>query len=181
MGKIIAFIGPSGAGKTTLVDMLDLPQVVSVTTRRKRPHEVDGADYLFLTKEFYEQLLAGNHLAEHVNNYGDYYGVTKSSLDEALSSSTTFAIIITYEGYKIIRDYVGGNNIYSIFIYTPKNEIETRLRQRLLTDETEKIAKRLASYEEELKTASNCDFMVPSIEGFLDKAFNTVKFIIDKL
>jgi len=59
-GLMLVLSSPSGAGKSTLSRRLlqSDPQVamsVSVTTRAKRPNEVEGKDYFFVTRERFEK------------------------------------------------------------------------------------------------------------------------------
>ena len=50
---IIAIVGKSGSGKTTMTkiihDVLNVPYLVSYTTRSKRPEEINGVDHWFVT------------------------------------------------------------------------------------------------------------------------------------
>ena len=52
---IICIVGPSGSGKTTMARFLekalDIPMLVSYTTRPKRPNEIDGVDHRFVTED----------------------------------------------------------------------------------------------------------------------------------
>lgn len=52
---IICIVGPSGCGKTTMARFLekalDIPMLVSYTTRPKRPNEIDGVDHRFVTED----------------------------------------------------------------------------------------------------------------------------------
>ncbi len=51
---ILAIVGPSGSGKTSLAEylkkMLDIPVIVSYTTRPIREGEVDGVDHHFVSE-----------------------------------------------------------------------------------------------------------------------------------
>jgi guanylate kinase len=87
-GKLIVVTAPSGAGKTTIVkhllqkfDFIDFS--VSATTREKRPHEIEGMDYFFITTEKFKQLIADNAFAEYEMVYQDqYYGTLMSEIDQ---------------------------------------------------------------------------------------------------
>lgn len=188
MSKIIAFIGPSGAGKTTLLNSLQLPQIISHTTRLQRSTEHEGIDYYYISKEDFEAKLDYGDFAEYVNNYGDYYGTTKEELDKALASPVMHGIIVTYEGYVHIQEYVGKDNISSIFIYANRTDLEQRLAQRFLAegiyDEKElqkKIAHRLSTYNTELNTATFCDFIIPSLRDCFDGVIRTAAAVIYSL
>ena len=56
ISNVIIISAPSGSGKTTIIKQLlsdNLELSVSATTRTKRPNEIDGKDYYFIsTDEF---------------------------------------------------------------------------------------------------------------------------------
>ena len=85
--------GVSGVGKDALIarirertDRFVVP--VTMTTRAPRPAEVHGRDYLFTTREAFIQALEANELLEHAEVYGNFYGVPRSQLRDALAAST---------------------------------------------------------------------------------------------
>ena len=81
------FTAPSGAGKTTVVkhilskyDMLDFS--VSATTRSKRPHEIQGKDYIFMTVPEFKEKVANGDFVEWEEVYPDqFYGTLRSEVD----------------------------------------------------------------------------------------------------
>src|SRR5690606_17685013 len=69
-GRLLVISAPSGAGKTTLVRALleRLPRLkfsVSYTTRPRRPSEVDGRDYFFVSEEEFLRMVARDAFLEH--------------------------------------------------------------------------------------------------------------------
>ena len=84
---MIVLSSPSGAGKTTLskkIQQSDNTFKISVshTTRKARPNEVDGVDYHFINEEKFKNLLSKNAFYEHSVIFGNYYGTSKSAVDE---------------------------------------------------------------------------------------------------
>ncbi len=179
MSKIFALIGPSGAGKSSIASSLGLRPIVSMTTRPRRASELHGHDYYFVTKEEYLQMLNTGNLVEHVENYGNFYGVPKAELSYALVSDELHFIIVTYEGLQTLKETIPGEAIISIFIYSPLEDIICRLQKRVDDGDLSEDAcmKRLALYRDEVNTAQYCDFIVPSLEGCLDQATKLVKLI----
>ena len=91
---VVVLSGPSGAGKDALIERIhgrSSPErfavPITMTTRQKRPGEVDGVDYLFVTSEEFRRRLDAGELLEHAEVYGHHYGVPRSGLREALELS----------------------------------------------------------------------------------------------
>ena len=86
-GKLIIFSAPSGSGKTTIVKHLikqdpRLSFSISATTRKKRPDEVDGIDYYFLSREEFDRRVANAEFVEYEEVYEDiFYGTLKTEID----------------------------------------------------------------------------------------------------
>jgi len=182
MGKLFAFIGPSGAGKTTIVKALGLKPVLTTTTRKMRSGEIAGDEYNFVTEEEYTALLNQGCFVEHVNNYGYYYGTLRRDLIEALGDAKPRASIVTYEGFMEIKSVAEGY-VTSIFIYASKDEISSRLKKRVEEGNLslEAYERRLDMYDHEVTHARYCDFIVPSSEGCLELAVQEIRDIIERL
>ena len=87
----IVISGSSGVGKdATLVKMREsgfvFHYVVTATTRQKRPGEIEGQDYLFITKDKFNQMVKANEFLEWAEVYGNYYGVPKKIIRSFNSS-----------------------------------------------------------------------------------------------
>ena len=84
--KLFIVSAPSAGGKTTIIKNLIsslnglLTRVVTCTTRNKRPEEIDGSDYRFLSEQEFLKLIEKKVFLEHSIVYGNYYGVLKSDL-----------------------------------------------------------------------------------------------------
>ena len=88
-GILFVVSGPSGAGKSTLVSAViqrdpRIRYCPSFTTRPKRPGEVDGRDYYFVSESFFQGLVRANQLLEHATVYGYAYGRSKELIMNAL-------------------------------------------------------------------------------------------------
>ena len=87
VGKLIVLVGPSGVGKGTVLKKVfeKLPNLVysiSVTTRAKRPNEVEGQNYFFRSREEFLNLVAQNEMLEWAEFVGNYYGTPKKYIQE---------------------------------------------------------------------------------------------------
>lgn len=134
---VVTITGPSGVGKDTVIDLMSdqFTKVVTCTTRAKRPKEVDGQSYYFLTKEQFEDDIDNNKFAEYIKIFGgNYYGTKKETIKNALSSGKPVLLNIDVEGARKIRESFKDDpevNVVSIFFRPPSFEVlEKRLRHR---------------------------------------------------
>jgi guanylate kinase len=131
---LMVMSAPSGAGKTTIGrEMLrmfpDLRFSVSCTTRPPRPGEVNGKDYQFITREEFQQRIAEGDFVEWVENYGQFYGTSKKTMDAFLAQGNDLLLDIEPRGAKAIRERYP-QAVY-IFILPPSlSELRSRLENR---------------------------------------------------
>ena len=88
---MLVLSSPSGAGKTTLSKKIQQSDntfriSVSHTTRKARANEVDGVDYHFVSEEKFKNLLKENAFYEHSKIFGNYYGTSKTSVDDIVKN-----------------------------------------------------------------------------------------------
>ncbi|MFC2107942.1 guanylate kinase [Candidatus Bipolaricaulota bacterium] len=168
IGSGLAFVvtGPSGAGKNSVIDlvMAQIPGLVysvSYTSRPKRPAEIDGEDYVFVSEdEFVGRVEAGDFL-EHVTYLDDHYGTSKSQIEDSIARGFDVVLNIEVEGAKTLQqENLGGTRIVYVFL-TPSSmgELEARLRKRDTEDET-KIQRRLQVAKQEMKALPCFDYLV---------------------
>ena len=162
-GKLFIVSAPSGAGKTSLVKALvdSNPQVVasiSHTTRKKRPGEIDGKDYIFIDVNQFEQMIERDEFIEYANVFDNYYGTSESSVKQQLVKGLKVILEIDWQGAAQVRDRI--QNAQSIFILPPsKVELEKRLRDRG-QDSEEIIARRMRDAEAEISHYNEFDHVL---------------------
>lgn len=178
-GHLFVISAPAGTGKTTLADMLTLKYAnmvrsISYTTRKPRGSEKNGVDYFFVDKgEFEEKIKSGDFL-EYAKIYDDYYGTSKSFVENILKQSKDVLLVIDVQGGKHLKNL----DAVLIFIIPPSiEEIKKRLVKRGLEAEIV-INKRLAIAEKELKEAQFYDYRV--INDDLNEAFEKLCAIIEE-
>lgn len=167
MDKGLLFIisGPSGVGKGSIRELvmkdssLNLTYSVSLTTREKRPHEVDGKDYYFVSEEeFYKNIEKGNFL-EYNLFVGHSYGTPKDKVEEQLDKGKNVLLEIDVNGAKQVMSTFKGK-LVTIFILPPSlEELEKRIRSRSTENESD-IEKRLARAKNEIALQSEYDYRV---------------------
>ena len=135
MKQVVVIAGPAGSGKDTLAKELvrrfdNMSLMVTATTRAKRPTEMEGVNYYFLTKEkFQEELKKGNILEYYHRPETDtYYGTYKLDLDMRLESGKIVIAVIQIVGAKYLKERY---NATTLFIMPPSlDAFERRLRAR---------------------------------------------------
>jgi len=106
--------GPSGAGKGTLISRLlgripELELAVSATTRERRPEEVDGRDYWFVSDEEFDRRLAAGELLEYVRfPWGQRSGTLRSEIARITESGRIPVLELELEGALTVRNEVPG-------------------------------------------------------------------------
>src|SRR5512146_3419714 len=134
---LIVISGPSGAGKDTVMQRMKergLPFhfVVTATTRPQRLNEVHGRDYWFVSKEQFARMIDEDELIEHAIVYGDYKGIPKQQVREALASGMDVVMRLDVQGAESVRRLA--HEALLIFITTGSEE---ELVHRLETRKTE--------------------------------------------
>ena len=111
---LLAIIGKSGSGKDYITQKLELPKMVSHTTRQPRVGEVDGKDYHFVTVEDFVYMKEQGLFAEVVEYNGNKYGFTKSELLKIKESDCV--ALVTPSGYKQLSKLLPNNIILPVFL-----------------------------------------------------------------
>lgn len=98
-GKILIITGPSGVGKdTVMVELLknhdNLRFCRSVTTRDKRPGEIEGVSYFFITREEYDRMDKNGELIESIEYLGNKYGTRYDEIDGAINNGENLVMIL---------------------------------------------------------------------------------------
>lgn len=179
---VIVISGPSGVGKDAVIKRLehlrpDLYFVVTATSRGRRPGEADGVDYIFVSKEQFEQWIAQGELLEHAVVYGEYKGIPKQQVSNALALGTDVVLRIDVQGAATVKQLLPG--IVTIFLVA---ESEAELVQRLLDRKTEafdKMVVRVETARQELARIQEFDYVVVNRDGQLDDTVQQLACIID--
>ncbi|HOT48673.1 MAG: guanylate kinase [Pseudomonadota bacterium] len=169
--------GPSGSGKTSVCKALRamFPRLrfsVSLTTRPRRPSEVDGEDYHFVCEaEFRERIRRGD-LVEWAENYGKLYGTSREAMEEALRGNDLLLDVDTRGARALKKACPGG---IFVFIVPPSiGELERRLRGRgSETEET--IRRRFDNALREIREIVWYDYIIVNDE--LDAAIDRLRAV----
>jgi guanylate kinase len=155
-GVLVIVSSPSGAGKTTLTRRLieefgpRLEFSISYTTRPRRPGEVDGRDYWFVTPDAFEAMVQRGEFAEHAFVFNNRYGTAQGPIESALAAGRDVIFDVDWQGGAALSARWPKDSL-KIFILPPSVEsLEARLRQRA-TDAPEVIERRLRKARDELQ------------------------------
>jgi guanylate kinase len=178
---LIVVSGPSGAGKDTVVQRMQergLPFhfVVTATTRPKRPGETHGKDYWFVSMEDFAEMIEQNKLIEYAVVYGDYKGIPKAQVREALESGQDVVMRLDVQGAETVRRLVP--DALLIFITTDsEDELVSRLKARD-TETADALAIRIATARKELKRVEAFDYVIVNHDFRLDNTVDIIRSII---
>ncbi len=162
-GHLYVIAAPSGAGKTSLVKALlqlepSLRFSISYTTRKMRPNEVNGRDYHFITHAEFERMIAAGDFLEHAQVFDNYYGTSRTQVEQILAQGTSVILEIDWQGAQQIRSTLP--SCRSIFILPPSRaELERRLRGRG-TDDEAVIERRLRDAVSDMSHWAEFDYVV---------------------
>ncbi|HCI85610.1 MAG TPA: guanylate kinase [Dehalococcoidia bacterium] len=180
---VVVISGPSGVGKDVMIERmiesvrLGFHFTVSATTREARPGEVEGVNHYFVSVDAFVNLIASDDLLEWAMVYGNYYGVPKQQLREALSAGKHVIVRVDVQGAKRISEIIP--QALLIFIVPPSLEVlRSHLENRGVNSE-EEMKKRLAAASEEINQASLFDYTVTNEENKLDETVEKVVEIIE--
>jgi guanylate kinase len=179
---VFVITGTSGEGKSTLARMLlervpELALAVSATTRARRPNEVDGREYHFVTREQFDSWLADDKFLEWVEwPWGEHKraGTLWSEIERITGEGRPVLLELETGGALVVRDRIPGS--VTIFITAPnREELERRLRARGTESEGE-IEERLAQALEQSKLAGEFSYTV--VNDDLERAIDELEGIV---
>jgi guanylate kinase len=178
---LVVISGPSGVGKDAVLQLMKQQEypfyfVVTATTRPRRPVEVDGLDYHFVSVGEFAEMIEQGELLEYAVVYGDYKGIPKKHVRAALASGRDVIMRIDVQGAATIRRLVP--NAVTIFITA---ESEDELVRRLLERKTEdpgQLKMRIVTARNELTRAHEFDYIVVNRSQRLQDTVDKVLAII---
>ena len=163
-GLMLVLSSPSGAGKTSISREVlaqddNLSLSISVTTRPRRPGEVDGEHYLFRDKTSFDLMVNKQELLEYAKVFDHYYGTPRGPVDDALKAGRDVLFDLDWQGTQQV-DESARDDLVSVFILPPSTaELERRLNTRA-QDSADVIADRMAKAADEITHWSEYDYVV---------------------
>ena len=179
-GLMLVLSSPSGAGKTSISrrllaedDELDLS--VSATTRNRRPGEVEGKDYLFVSNNDFFLMINNREMLEHAKVFDHYYGTPSAPVMAALRMGRDVLFDIDWQGTQQLAD-ANSDDVVSVFILPPSTrDLEKRLLSRA-QDSVNVVAARMSKASDEISHYREYDYIL--VNSNLDQAVEEVKTIL---
>ena len=150
--------------------------VVTATSRAIRPGEIDGYDYHFVGTERFEAMIRNGELIEWAQVYGQYKGIPKFEVRQAMASGRDVVLRINVDGAATVKR-IAPEAVFIFLAPASPEELRRRLAVRR-TESPEEIEGRLAVAAHELQQVYAFDYVVINREDQLDEAVSQIRAII---
>lgn len=179
-GVMFVISSPSGAGKSVLSRLLlqsdpEIRLSISVTTRPRRPSEVDGVHYHFADVPTFEAMRERGDLLEWAEVHGNYYATPRGPVELALAEGCDILFDIDVQGTLQLYQRMRAD-VVSVFILPPSiAELQRRLKRRA-EDADEVIRRRLITAETEISRWSDYDYVL--VNDDLERCYGELRQIL---
>ncbi len=178
-GHLYIISAPSGAGKTSLIKALlksveDIKVSVSHTTRKRRPNEIDGEDYHFITIDKFRKMLAEGDFLEYAEVFGNFYGTSQQAVESMINQGTDVILELDWQGARQIQQKMP--KAIRIFVLPPSLEaLHQRLHNRAQDDHSV-IDQRMQEAKQEMSHFDEYQFVI--INDVFEEAFIELKSLV---
>ena len=139
-GLLFVFVGPGGAGKNTLMNIIkerhpEIQQLATATTREMRAGEKQGRERIFVSLERFRDMISNDELLEFQEvTPNKYYGIPRESVEKPMKDGIFQIADIEVRGAQVlIENYK--NDIVVLYVTAPgkteDEQLET-IKQRML-------------------------------------------------
>lgn len=163
-GLLLVLSSPSGAGKTTIARRLietdaGISMSVSVTTRKPRPGEVEGRDYIFIDEPMFKRMVESNQLLEWARVFDNYYGTPRAPVEAAIEAGRDVLFDIDWQGAQQLSEKMK-HDVVRVFILPPSaGSLEERLRARA-QDPEQVVRRRMDAAAAEISHWPEYDYVI---------------------
>lgn len=178
---LVVISGPSGVGKDTTLSLMKKRNhpfhfVVTATTRPRRPNEIDGADYHFVSVGEFAEMIDADELLEYAVVYGDYKGIPKTHVRKALASGKDVILRIDVQGAATIRRLIP--EAVTIFLVAENEEEQLRRLRERKTETPDRLKMRIATARKELQHLHEFQYVVVNRDDCQEETVDKVISII---
>ena len=180
-GVMIVLSSPSGAGKTSLVNLLsklkNFEVSISHTTRKPRPNEIPNKDYYFVSEEKFKRLIKNEEFLEYAKVFNNFYGTSRTPVIDKLNKGKNILFDIDWQGADQIKNKKLDYKLITFFILPPsKKVLFERLSNRDMKDKL--IAEeRMKQFDRDVLHWINYDYVV--INENLENCYLKIKKLIE--
>ena len=180
---LVILSGVAGAGKDTIKKELikrmeSVESLPSYTSRPKRPGDVEGVTYNFVSKTEFEEMIENGDFYEYDIHHNNYYGVPKKLLNEKIKNGKIIVKDVDVNGTKnLIKLLKNDTKIVTIFLRVPKKELKRRLEERVDKPSQEEVILRLNRFDYEESKISLYDYVLKNND--LEKTVQIIMTIIN--
>lgn len=180
-GLMLVLSSPSGAGKSSISRFLldndpNLYLSVSATSRKRRPGEVEGRDYSFVSTEEFQLMINRGDFYEYAKVFENYYGTPKAPVEKKMLEGKDILFDIDWQGTQQMKAQAR-DDLVSVFILPPSvAELEKRLNKRG-QDAPEVVAKRMSKAADEMSHYPEYDYII--VNHDLEASVAQVQSILD--
>ena len=180
-GIMVVLSSPSGAGKTTLVNLLaknnNFEISISHTTRKPRPNESTGKDYYFVSDQEFKRLIKNQEFLEYAKVFNNYYGTTRTPVIDRLNKGKNVLFDIDWQGADQIKNKNLDFKLITFFILPPSKQIlYERLSNRDMKDKLI-VEERMKQFERDVLHWINYNYVV--INDDLDLCYDRIHNLIN--
>ncbi|MCT8973214.1 guanylate kinase [Microbaculum marinisediminis] len=184
-GLILILSSPSGAGKTSISRSLlgeenksdnSIHLSVSVTTRKRRPSEVDGVHYNFVSTRQFESMRDHDDLLEWAEVHGNYYGTPREPVEAALQAGKDVLFDIDWQGTRQVLEKMRADTV-AVFVLPPTAAEQRARLERRAEDDSDVIARRLSNARDEITHWTEYDYVLVNTD--LDESVAKARAILN--
>ncbi len=181
-GQLIVISGPRSVGKRTLVKeyLKQHPKAIklpTVTTREKRPEEVEGVEHYFISTYEFDQMIRSHQLIDYTYYNRIGYGTTMESIEKARKEGRN--VLLIDDVTEAIHVKLQCPDATLIFIIPPSwDELQERLIARH-KDNPKLLEESLLDAQEEILCADQFDYVL--INDTVEQTVNRMAQIIHGL
>ena len=180
-GIMVILSSPSGAGKTTLVNLLSKENnfeiSISHTTRQPRSNETSGKDYYFVSDQEFKRLIRNEEFLEYAKVFDNYYGTTRTPVIDKLSKGKNVLFDIDWQGADQIKNKNLDFKLITFFILPPSKQIlYERLSNRDMKDKLI-VEERMKQFERDVLHWINYNYVV--VNDDLNSCYKKIQNLID--
>jgi guanylate kinase len=148
---------------------------ISHTTRTRRPTEVEGREYHFVTKPQFEELAARGEFLEHARVFDNNYGTARAFVEAQLAEGHDVLLEIDWQGAQQVRRAMP--DCISIFVLPPARQALAERLARRATDTAQVIRRRLSDAAGDMSHYREFDYVV--VNDDFERAVADLKRILE--